>query len=91
MADALRKPHTRGCCAWLQIITKAEKNPKMTPPYQIFRKLPDNKYVWIENIDQLQEARGRLEFLSTVSDADYVLFDPRERTVVVQPDKLVSP
>lgn len=63
----------------------------MTPPYQIFRKLPDNKYVWIENIDQLQEARGRLEFLSTISDADYILFDPRERTVVAQPDKLVSP
>jgi hypothetical protein len=63
----------------------------MTPPYQIFRKLPDNKYVWIENIEQLQEARGRLELLSTISDADYVLFDPRERTVVAQPAKLVSP
>ncbi len=56
----------------------------MTAPYQIFRKLPDNKFVWIENVDELQEARGRLEFLSTISDADYILFDPRERTVVTQ-------
>jgi hypothetical protein len=71
--------------------TKAEKTPKMTPPYQIFRKLPDNKYVWIENIEQLQEARGRLEFLSTISDADYVLFDPRERTVLPQPAKFIQP
>jgi hypothetical protein len=63
----------------------------MTPPYQIFRKLPDNKYVWIENIEQLQEARGRLEFLSTVSDADYILFDPRERTVLPQPAKFIQP
>jgi hypothetical protein len=54
----------------------------MTAPYQIFRKLPDNKYVWIENIDELHEARGRITFLSTISDADYILFDPRERTVV---------
>lgn len=56
----------------------------MTAPYQIFRKLPDNKFVWIENIDELQEARGRLDFLSTISNSDYVLFDPRERTVVTQ-------
>ncbi|MGA2901538.1 MAG: hypothetical protein ABSF40_15020 [Candidatus Acidiferrales bacterium] len=59
----------------------------MTAPYQIFRKLPDNKFVWIENIDELQEARGRLDFLSTISDADYILFDPRERSVVTQPAK----
>jgi len=39
---------------------------KMTAPYQIFRKLPDNKFIWIENIDELQEARGRLDFLSTI-------------------------
>ena len=61
----------------------------MTAPYQIFRKLPDNKFVWIENIDELQEARGRLDFLSTISDADYILFDPRERSVVTQLAKSV--
>jgi hypothetical protein len=63
----------------------------MTAPYQIFRKLPDNKFVWIENIEDLQEARGRLDFLSTISDADYILFDPRERAVVAQPARFVSP
>jgi hypothetical protein len=57
----------------------------MTAPYQIFRKLPDNKFIWIENIEDLQEARGRLDFLSAISDSDYILFDPRERTVVAQP------
>ena len=65
----------------------AVKKANMTAPYQIFRKLPDNKFVWIENIDELQEARGRLDFLSTISDADYILFDPRERSVVTQPAK----
>ncbi|MGD0401985.1 MAG: hypothetical protein ABSB66_02205 [Candidatus Acidiferrales bacterium] len=63
----------------------------MTAPYQIFRKLPDRKFIWIENIEELQEARARLEFLRTVSDADYVLFDPRERTVVGQVAKSVQP
>lgn len=63
----------------------------MTAPYQIFRKLPDRKFIWIENIEELQEARARLDFLRTVSDADYVLFDPRERTVVGQVPKSVQP
>ena len=66
------------------------KKIKMTAPYQIFRKLPDNKFIWIENIDELQEARGRLDFLSTISDADYILFDPRARTVV-QLAKFIQP
>jgi hypothetical protein len=64
---------------------------KMTAPYQIFRKLPDNKFIWIENIDELQEARGRLDFLSTISDADYILFDPRQRTVVPQLARFIQP
>jgi hypothetical protein len=63
----------------------------MTAPYQIFRKLPDNKFIWIENVDELQEARGRLDFLSTISDADYILFDPRARTVVPQLAKFIQP
>jgi hypothetical protein len=63
----------------------------MTAPYQIFRKLPDKKFIWIENIEELQEARARLDFLRTVSDDDYVLFDPRERTVVSQLSKSVQP
>jgi hypothetical protein len=61
----------------------------MTAPYQIFRKLPDNKFVWVENIDELQAARGRLDALSTSSDAAYILFDPRERTVVAPYSKSI--
>jgi hypothetical protein len=72
-------------------IRKRGEKANMTAPYQIFRKLPDNKFVWIENIDELQEARGRLDFLSTTSDADYILFDPRERTVETQLAKSVQP
>jgi len=63
----------------------------MTAPYQIFRKLPDRKFIWIENIEELQEARARLDFLRTVSDADYVLFDPRDRTVVPQLARSIQP
>ena len=76
-------PQTHVRCAWAQIVTNARrKRLKMTPPYQIFRKLPDNKFIWVENIDELQAARGRLDALSASSDADYVLFDPRTRAVV---------
>jgi len=61
----------------------------MTAPYQIFRKLPDNRFIWIENVEELKEARCRLDFLSTTSDADYVLFDSRQRTVVAKRPNLI--
>jgi hypothetical protein len=54
----------------------------MQAPYQIFKKLPDNRFVWVENIEELQEARGRLAHLCAGSEAAYVLFDPRAKTVV---------
>jgi len=46
--------------------------------YQIFRKLPDNRFVWVESVEELQEARNRILTLG----GDHVLFDPRERTII---------
>ncbi len=54
----------------------------MQAPYQIFKRLSDNRFVWVENIEELQEARGRLAHLAASSEAAYVLFDPRAKTVV---------
>ena len=84
MEVPLPEPQTAKVTFGFKKSRKRGEKANMTAPYQIFRKLPDNKFVWIENIDELQEARGRLDFLSTISDADYILFDPRERTVVTQ-------
>jgi hypothetical protein len=54
----------------------------MQAPYQIFKRLSDNRFVWVENIEELQEARGRLAHLAASSEAHYVLFDPRAKSVV---------
>ena len=54
----------------------------MQAPYQIFKRLPDNRFVWVENIEELQEARGRLVHLAVSSEGHYVLFDPRAKSVV---------
>jgi hypothetical protein len=56
----------------------------MQAPYQIFKKLSDDRFVWVENVEELQEARGRLAHLCAGSDVDYVLFDPRTRVVVTR-------
>jgi hypothetical protein len=56
----------------------------MQAPYQIFKKLSNNRFVWVENVEELQEARGRLADLCVGSDVDYVLFDPRTRVVVTR-------
>jgi len=53
----------------------------MQAPYQIFKKLSDDRFVWVENVEELQEARGRLAHLCASSETDYVLFDPRTRAV----------
>ena len=84
MEVPLPEPQTAKVTFGFKKSRKRGEKADMTAPYQIFRKLPDNKFVWIENIDELQEARGRLDFLSTISDSDYILFDPRERSVVTQ-------
>jgi hypothetical protein len=54
----------------------------MQAPYQIFKRLPDNRFVWVENIEELQEARGRLVHLAASSEGHYVLFDPRAKSVL---------
>lgn len=56
----------------------------MQAPYQIFKRLSDNRFVWVENIEELQEARGRLAHLAASSEAHYVLFDPRAKNVVAR-------
>jgi len=73
---------TGRCCGWGSNNPKYDGHSKMQAPYQIFRKLPGNRFVWVENVYELQEARGRLAALSSNSEVDYVLFDPRERSVV---------
>jgi len=65
-------------------LSKGDLGGPMQAPYQIFKKLSDNRFVWVENIEELHEARGRLAHLSASSEADYILFDPRAKTVVAR-------
>ena len=51
----------------------------MQAPYQIFKKLSDNRFAWVENVEEFQEARARLAHLSASSEVDYVLPVKRDR------------
>jgi hypothetical protein len=49
--------------------------------YDIFRK-EARDMVWIETARDLQSARLRVKELATASDAEYVIYDQRERKII---------
>ena len=54
----------------------------MAAKYDIFKKTSDNSALWIEEVEDISRARKRLLALTSVSPADYRLFDQsRERFI----------
>ena len=54
----------------------------MPAKYDIFKKTSDNSALWIEEVEDISRARKRLLALTSVSPADYRLFDQsRERFI----------
>lgn len=56
----------------------------MTSKYDIFKKTPDNSVVWIEEADDISQARKRLIALASSVPAEYRLFD-QSRLQFVEP------
>jgi hypothetical protein len=56
----------------------------MTSKYDIFKKTPDNSVVWVEEADDISQARKRLITLASVAPAEYRLFD-QSRLQFVEP------
>ena len=56
----------------------------MTVKYDIFKKTPDNSVVWVEEADDISQARKRLLVLASSVPAEYRLFD-QSRLQFVEP------
>jgi hypothetical protein len=53
----------------------------MTVSYDIFRRLPGGP-MWIETVQDLENAKARLENLAESRPGDYFLFDPLSSKII---------
>jgi hypothetical protein len=54
----------------------------MDTTYDIFRKLSGEDAVWVETVENLQQAKKRLIALATSTPGAYLIFDPREHKFI---------
>jgi hypothetical protein len=54
----------------------------MTPEYDIYRKLPNDRLLWINRVKELCEARKLVAALGSSSFDGYLVYDFKARTVV---------
>ena len=54
----------------------------MNSKYDIYRKLPDDRLLWIDRVKELNEARQLVAALESTSMDNYLVYDFRARTVV---------
>jgi hypothetical protein len=54
----------------------------MNSNYDIYRKLPDDRLLWINRVKELNEARQLVAALGSTSMDNYLVYDFRARTVV---------
>lgn len=50
--------------------------------YDIYKRLPEDRLLWINRVVGLDEARKLVAALQTASMASYLVYDFRERTIV---------
>ncbi len=56
--------------------------------FDIFRKLPDGKPVWVEAVEGLEEAKKRLTGLALISPEEYFIYSESKGIVVERVTKL---
>lgn len=54
----------------------------MNTRYDIYKRLPEDRLLWVERVMGLDEARKLVAALQTASMDSYLVYDFRERTVV---------
>lgn len=54
----------------------------MNSNYDIYRRLPDDRLLWINRVKELNEARQLVAALESTSMDNYLVYDFRARTVV---------
>ncbi|HTP43881.1 MAG TPA: hypothetical protein VMJ13_04915 [Candidatus Acidoferrum sp.] len=55
----------------------------MKSTYDIFRKFPDDRPIWIETVQGLENARTRLSKLCETNPGDYFVYDPTTAKIIV--------
>lgn len=60
----------------------------MTPALDIFKRDVRGNSVWIDAVDDLQDARSRLNQLVSILPGEYFVFDHRTRRIVASVDRL---
>jgi hypothetical protein len=54
----------------------------MTAKYDIFKKTPENEFVWVEAVEDIVAAKKRLISLSSVAPTEYRLWDSAEQKFI---------
>lgn len=52
--------------------------------YDIFRELPGNGRIWIEAVEDLENARARLSNILKTSPGEYYVYDLMRKEIVLQ-------
>jgi hypothetical protein len=51
--------------------------------YDIFRKLPDSGPIWVEEVQDLEQARERLASLTEIRPGDYFVYDAHSAKIIL--------
>jgi hypothetical protein len=54
----------------------------VTAKYDIFKKTPENEFVWVETAEDIVAAKKRLICLASVTPTEYRLWDSTEQKFV---------
>jgi hypothetical protein len=54
----------------------------MTAKYDIFKKTPENDFVWVEAVEDIVAAKKRLIGLASIAPTEYRLWDSVEQKFV---------
>ena len=60
----------------------------MDSKYDIYKRLPEDRLLWVDRVKELDDARQLVAALQSASFDHYLVYDFRERTVV---DVFASP
>jgi hypothetical protein len=54
----------------------------MDAKFDIFKKLPDGRPLWVKAVDGLEEAKNQLARLAAISPGEYFIYSARKGCVV---------
>jgi hypothetical protein len=54
----------------------------MTAKYDIFKKTPENEFVWVEAVEDIVAAKKRLISLASSTPSKYLLWDSTEQRFI---------